>query len=124
MNKLTLLFGRVGVFFDELVKKTPVAGNVRKWTEERATNSKASREILRIVVYFCLGLMLYIIKRTFDLILAGKLDATAGTVIGGVFTLLGGILAVTIPAFVSALSASSAGTPPPPVNPDNPPPTA
>ena len=114
MGKLALLGG----LFDKLIKNTPVVGHVRKWTEGQATNSKAAREILRLVVYVCLGMMVYIMKRTFDLIMIDKLDATAGTVVGGAFTLLGGILTITIPAFVSALNATniipiSGNTPPP-----------
>jgi hypothetical protein len=109
MNKQPTFLGRMGGLFDSVIKKTPLVGLIRAWTEDQATNSKAAREILRLVVYVCLGLMIYIIKRTFDL--AGKMDTTTGTVIGGAFTLLLGVLTVTIPAFAASLNATDI-TPP------------
>ena len=94
-----------------------MVGKSYTWTRDSATNSKVAREILRMVVYTCVLSMVGTLMGIFVLIMVDKLDATAGTVMGGIFTLLGGILAVTLPAFVSALNANDPNINTPPTTP-------
>ena len=95
----------VGVL-GQAVDKTPGMGGIRRWTQDTATNSKAAREPLRLVVYTCIACMIFTLGMAFKIILEGKMDAVAAGVVTGSFTLFGGILAVTIPAFVTALNAT------------------
>jgi len=96
------------------VNKTPIGG-IHTWTKQSATNSKVARELLRLVVYTCVGCMIFTVGMAFRIILEGKMDAASGTVIGGMFTLFGGVLVVTIPAFAASLNATDypPSTPPP-----------
>ena len=81
-----------------------------------ATNSRVMREVLRSVNIGCMAAIGFTLWQTFDLIGAGKVDLVAGTLIGGIFTFLGGVLSVSIPSLVTALKASEKTTPvvPPP----------
>jgi len=74
-------------------------------TSQSAANSRAIRELLRMVVYVSLLAIAYTLYETISLIKLGKIDAITGTLLGGVFTLFGGVLSVAIPAFISALKA-------------------
>ena len=73
-------------------------------TTQRVANSKASRELLRVLVYSLLLITVYCIYQTIDLIRSGSINMASGSLMGGIFTLLGAGLSVTIPAFVSALN--------------------
>jgi FtsH-binding integral membrane protein len=111
MNPFVSVFG----FISKTVASTPGVGSAHFWAANAATNSKVAREILRMIIYACMGCMIYSLYMAFQLIIAGKLNATAGTVITGAFALFGGILTVTVPAFVVALNATNA--PPTPASP-------
>lgn len=108
INPLKIL-GAVTQAIGNLVDKTPASG-VHQWVKNSASNSRASREVLRIVVYVCTGCIVYTLYMAFKLIMAGKMDVTAGTVTGSICVLLGSVLAVAIPSFASSLNSYDAST--------------
>jgi len=85
------------------VDATPVIGGIKGWTQQAAINSKLAREVVRMVIYGSMFMTALTLWKTFDLIQLGKVDATVGTLLGGIFAFFGGVLAVTIPAFMTAL---------------------
>lgn len=104
-----------------VVNKTPMLGQMHRWTVDRATNSEVARKVLVRVIYFAMAMILLGVISTVGLIYVGKVTAVVGTLLGGIFTLFSGILAIALPAFVNALIASQAAsdaantpTPPPP----------
>ena len=124
---MTHLVGRVAVaansLLGKMVEKTPVMGRVHVWTQGQATTSETARQVLVGVMVCSLGVILWVLYQSFSIIKAGKLDMVTGTFLGGVFTFFGGVLAITIPAFVSALGASNQPHLPPDVPPSSDPPT-
>lgn len=121
--KLLQLGGVASNKFGGVIKRTPMVGRIHEWTEKKASINRHALWLLGGVISIAAFMMVYILRWVFKLILLGKLDAVAAGVIGGAFTLLGGVLAITIPAFISALNAlnETPGThppaPPPPAAP-------
>ena len=111
-NAVNLIKG----LFTKAVQNTPI-GKIHAWTRDTASNSKSARELLRLVVYSNIICMVFTLGMAFRIIMAGKMDLASATVVGGAFTLFGGTLAVTIPAFVTALNASDPNNPPAPPTP-------
>lgn len=89
--------------FHKSVDATPIIGGIKGWTQQAITNNKMAREIVRLIIYSTVLMVALTLWKTFDLIMLNKVDKVIGALIGGIFTFYGGILAVTIPAFMNAL---------------------
>jgi len=85
------------------VDATPVVGGIKGWTQQAAINNKTARQIVLATILTVLILMSVTLWQTFVLIQLGKVDAVVGSLIGGIFTFFGGVLAVIIPAYMNAL---------------------
>lgn len=83
----------------QIIDKTPATGQL----STIATNSKVARELLRMIIYVCIACMIYVLVMMFQMMAADKMDTAGAAAIGAAFTLLGGVLTVTIPAFIVAL---------------------
>ena len=88
-------------------------------TSQAAINSQWMRILLIVVVIGCMTFIAITLGQTFILIKAGKVDAVVGALLGGIFTFFGGILAITIPAMITALRGNGVAN----GNPSIPPPT-
>lgn len=97
-----------------VVNRVPVMGRMHQWTVDRVSTSEIAKKILKRVIYFSLIMIALVVCTGLVFVYKGKLDLVAGTFLGGVLTMFSGILAIALPAFVSALSASQTPTPPPP----------
>jgi len=97
------------------MKMNPINLAVKTWakahesTSQAATNSKVMREVLRWVVVGSMMMIAITLWQTFELIYVDKVDSVVGTLLGGIFVFFGSILAVAIPALVTALRASDRG---------------
>ena len=81
-------------------------GDAKKWTENKASTSKVAREILRSAVYFCFFMVTGVVIAGLVFIYLGKIDVATGSLLGGMLTFFGGLLAIILPAFVNSLSNS------------------
>jgi hypothetical protein len=92
----------------------PVNLAVKAWskahdsTSQAASNSRVMREILRWVISLAMIMIGITLWQTFEFIKIGKVDVVVGTLLGGIFTFFGTILAVSIPAMVTALKVTEA----------------
>ena len=93
---------RGSTLFHRAVDATPVVGGIKGWTQETSRNSRTGREITRAIIIAVIFMMLVTLYKTFDLIMLDKVNAVVGTLIGGIFTFYGTVLAVTIPAFMNS----------------------
>jgi hypothetical protein len=98
----------------------PVNLAVKAWSKahesasQAAINSRVMREVMRWVIVGSMIMIAITLWQTFGFIKTGKVDIIVGGLLGGIFTFFGGILAVAIPALVTALRAANGGNPAPP----------
>lgn len=90
------------------VDKTPIVGRVHGWAAQGASTSKSARYVLGGVVVLSTLMVLTTLGFTLYFLLNDKIDAVGGTLLGIVFTVLSGIMGITVPAYINAIKISRA----------------
>ena len=84
-------------------------GAIRKFwhrTIEVAAESKRARLMLGAVICCSMLMVLATLIATFYFINTDKIDMATGILLGGIFTFFGGLMSISIPAYLSATKIS------------------
>ncbi len=84
-------------------------GRAQRSTSQAAANSRLVREILRLVITGSMIMIAVTLWQTFDFIRESKVDTAVGILLGTIFTFFGGVIAVAIPALISAHKSKDNG---------------